>query len=121
MLYRLAFAYSHVFLFEFNRQYERDLPYPDNYLEVVKSVIKFGDLPLGYGEKIFATLRSGTEWGAEILDTLYRNTSYDDRVRFREVVYFVLTETLLQRVISPFTSPRKQVSKAVDSVIPAYL
>ena len=119
MLYKLAFAYAHVFLFEFNRQFVRNLPYPDNYIQVVKSVVSFSRIPLGYGYERYGVLRSGTERESEILSSLLDRSTYS-RIKLRDVVKLVLNETLLSLDTSPFNKP-KQISKAVDSVITSSL
>ena len=51
MLYHTACRYAHVFLYEFERRryYARSVKYPDLYCQVVKSVIKFTNIPLGFG------------------------------------------------------------------------
>ena len=97
----------------------RDVKYPDNYCQVVKSVIKFGYIPLGFGYERFGVLRSGSELEERILNTIIEESTHR-RIKLRDVTKYVLIQSLLATDTSPFNRP-KRISKAVDAVIPEYL
>ena len=121
MLYHTACRYAHVFLYEFERRrhYTRSVKYPDLYCQVVKSVIKFANISLGFGYDTIGGLRSGSERETQILNTIIREST-DREITLREVTKYVLTKALLPHDTSPFNRPKK-ISKAVDAVIPEYL
>ncbi len=123
MLYHDACRYAHLFLYEYKRRFESyDEPYIEpleRYQQVVDSVLRYGDIPLG---DVGRVSRYSDDW----IDTVnsritnYYTYSAPKLLCFREIVYIALEETLLlyKTTGNGFTSPRKTLQKAVYKIIP---
>ena len=127
MLYHDACRYAHLFLYEYQRRFE---PYHQNhnepyikplymYQQVVDSVFRYGDIPLG---DVGYIRHYADKWIRDVNNQIAVYHAYsDDVLFFREAVYIALETTFLYLKTTGILNHRKTLRKAVDEIIPSHL